>query len=294
MKKTEFDDIIKQNLIKRYGEDKFGYCLSKNYENYYSKNEFEAFLTEMKEKFPTAFSQYDFGKGSELKEQKGRHGSYPPKMASVASSSRFCYISLRNGGKAIGTDEPVEFEVGLKIEGIDGISPQLDACFLKKNIFIEAKCHEIFDNHKVILKEKYWEHLYGKDNKFAFPVKDKTCEKEFEIPLNKFGIEKANSMFDIKQLLCHLMAIASQKDAEACATLIYLFFMPKTDDGEASEKINQVFDELKEEIKNIFCSEPIKCFTEKNKIKLIAIAQHAEVMEELTNENIIYLSEKIN
>lgn len=64
MKKTEFDDIIKQNLIKRYGEDKFGYSLSKNYEYYYSKNEFEAFLTEMKEKFPSAFSKYNSGKGN--------------------------------------------------------------------------------------------------------------------------------------------------------------------------------------------------------------------------------------
>ena len=291
MKKTEFDDIIKQNLIKRYGEDKFGYCLSKNYENYYSKNEFETFLTEMKEKFPSAFSQYDFGKGSELKEQKGRYGFYPPKMASVASSSRFCYISLRNGGKAIGADETAQFEVGLTIRDIDGIPPQLDACFLKKNIFVEAKCHEIFDNHKVVLKEKYWEQVYGADNEFGFPTQHKTREKEFEIPLNKFGIKKSNSMFDIKQLLCHLMGIASQKAPEASATLLYLFFMPKTDDIETSEKIKIVFDELKNEIENIFSSEPIKCFTEKNKISLTVAAEYAEVMEELTNKNIIYLSE---
>ena len=111
---------------------------------------------------------------------------------------------------------------------------------------------------------------------------------KFEIPLCKFGIEKSNAMFDIKQLLCHLMGIASQKEKETPATLVYLFFMPKSDKEDA-EKLNKVFCELKSEINNIFSSGPVKSFTEKNNIKLVAVAECSEVMEELTDENIAYL-----
>lgn len=213
MKKETFDNIIKKNLIDVTGIDNFGYKLTRTYSNYYNKSAFAVFLTEMKNPpYESYYWSYASGKGSELKEQDGRYGKLPPKMASVASSSRFCYLALRDGADALGCKGSVEFEKACEIEGIDGIAPQLDAYIPEKNIYIEAKCHEIFDSHKVILKEKYWNLFYGLDNDFGFEVREKEKEETFSIPFSVFGISKTSTRFDVKQLLCHLLGIASKKE----------------------------------------------------------------------------------
>lgn len=295
MNKKEFDEIIKMNIVSKFGADNFVYrtVAGKNYENYYSNSAFDDFVEEMKTyKSGTHFNEYHKGNGGELKEKKGRYGFVPPKMASVASSSRFCYLALRNGGDAIGGNENVRFEVGCKIKGIDRIPPQLDAYFYEKNIYVEAKCHEIFDSHKAIFDVAYWNLIYGENNQFGFDVKEKSDKDKFEIPLAEFGFEteKTSIRFDIKQFLCHIMGIASQKNIEKQVKLVYLFFKPKTDDVEINKKIDMVFNELKTEIDFIFGCKPIKTFTQRNNIKLIAVAEYDEVMQELTDKNIISLS----
>ena len=46
--------------------------------------------------------------------------------------------------------------------------------------------------------------------------------------LELFGDKHATiKLFDLNQLSCHLNGIASNKDANTKATLIYLFFKPK-------------------------------------------------------------------
>ena len=51
MNKTEFDNIIKKNLVEKYGEDKFGYIIEdKPYDNYYCNEEFQIFKNEMEHK----------------------------------------------------------------------------------------------------------------------------------------------------------------------------------------------------------------------------------------------------
>ena len=206
MKKETFDKFIKQNLVQVYGSEKFGYKIGdKIYENYYNELAFHEFEEEMKSpKYDRHHEAYENGKGSELKKQKGRYGEVPPKMASVASSSRFCYLALRDGIDALGLKGTVQFEKGCRIKGIEGIAPQLDAYILEGNIYIEAKCHEIFDPHKVNLKAKYWELIYGETNQFGFEAKGNKTQEDFNIPLSCFGILKTNTRFDIKQFLCHL------------------------------------------------------------------------------------------
>ena len=291
LKKEEFDEIIKRNLVDKVGKDKFVYKTSDNkpHEVYYENSVFEAFKQEMED---IHFIKYKEGKGGELDEKKGRYGLVPPKMASVASSSRFCYLALRNGGSAIGGNDNVEFEVDCHIKGVAGTSPQLDAYFPDNNIFVEAKCHEIFDRHKPVLKKAYWNLIYGENSQFGFKAKGKISETEFEIPLTEFRFEsgKRSTMFDIKQFLCHLMGIASKMNDETQSkkesTLVYLFFKPKTDDIEINNKIDKVFRDLKTEIDLIFGCKPIKTFAEKNNIKLVAVAECDYVMKELTGENI--------
>ena len=140
MNKNEFDQIIKENLEVTKGEKAFGYMVFENpkvYNVYYSKREFEVFKEEMKSLYPDAYQAFFDGKGSELKEHIGRYGFMPPKMASVASSSRFCYLALRNGAKALGGTGSVIFEHECRIAdlGIYCNAPQLDAYIKNENIF---------------------------------------------------------------------------------------------------------------------------------------------------------------
>lgn len=291
MKKETFDSIIKQNLVNKYGSKQFGYKIAnKIYENYYTDSVFDDFVKEMKSpKYIKYHTSYDKGKGSELKKQNGRYGEVPPKMASVASSSRFCYLALRDGTDALGVKGTVQFEKGCRIKGIEGTAPQLDAHIPEGNIYIEAKCHEIFDSHTVNLKAKYWELIYGETNEFGFEVKDNALKGDFKISLSCFGIQKSNTRFDIKQFLCHLLGIASQKEADISATLMYLFFKPKTENIEYQKAIDEVFEDLIGEIELLFTSEPIQKFVEKNNIKLCAVAESAKIMEPLTKSNMIVL-----
>ncbi|WP_044973449.1 hypothetical protein [Ruminococcus sp. HUN007] len=294
MSKKEFDHIIK-DLI---GNDKlFGYKAKseKPYPMYYSKDVFDQFVKDMIKNYPDAHKKYNEGAEGELKAKR-----YPPKMASVASSSRFCYLALRNGiDITIGSERikgNPEFEKVCPIfSKYKTHAPHLDAYIIDSNCYFEVKCHEIFDSHKVVMKDDYREPI--KDEFGLDPViTPNTKSGTFEIPLKKFGIDnKDTTRFDIKQLICHLLGIAKKKGTNK--KLVYLFFRPDTDKLEMSSTINEnelekVFNELQEEIKYIFDSDPIKnfCSPKNHDIKLMAIAEKSSVMEPLTNNNLIIFS----
>ena len=290
--KKIFGEIIKKNILKKYPEESFGYKTfhskkEKVYPDYFSNDRFKKFSDEMKEKYEKFFDFFYMGKGSELKVKCVGEKTFPPKMASVASSSRFCYLALRNGGKALGalTSETV-FEKGLPIKGVRGTAPQMDAWFEDECIFVEAKCQEIFDDHPIKFKKAYAELIYGQDNKFGFAKKD-IIETEFTIDESAFGIE-GNSMFDIKQLFCHLLGIESymKENGKKQATLVYMFFKPECKDEREQMLIEDVFKKLQEEISEIFKSAPVKNFCAANNICLRAVAECSETMELLSEDNI--------
>lgn len=315
MKKTDsiskknFDILIKQNLIATgTPEEDFLYVINddRKYPEYYSANGFSNFVNDMKNNYPEHFRKFSGDKGvtenkggvgGELIVKNSKYGLMPPKMASVASSSRFCYLALRNGTNALIKDKTIsrnniEFEKECRIFS-DGLSaPQLDAFVSDNNcnIYIEAKCHEIFDNHKATFKNKYYK--YFKDDKSL-------CEalygiekgkNSFTIPLTVFDIKKKTTRFDIKQLVCHLLGIANQnKGVES--ELVYIFFKPIAEKEEQKRQLDNVFKELSEEIKSIFTCKVIGDFCKNNKIKLKAIAENTKVMEQLGNENVIVIYE---
>lgn len=277
MNKKEFDAIIKKNLIAD-GLDEFGYEINgKIYENYYSKAVFERFKKE--NNLP------DYA-GNEVEERSGK----PPKMASVASSSRFCYLALRNGAEALGGSGAVEFEHECRIKGIKGTAPQLDAYVADGNMFIEAKCHEIFDSHRAVFAMQYWELLFGENNDFGFPPLQSPASDRFEIQPEVFGIHKRNPMFDIKQLICHLLGIKSNKKKDESAKLVYLFFKPEVEDCNVREEINEVFKMLSREIDAIFNSMPVRSFCMRNNITLSAVEECAWEMCDLSDANIEVLA----
>lgn len=278
IKKAEFDNIIKENLIKKIGQAAFR---NDAYGCYYSDEEFKRFVDEMKSSpYDEIYRSYYCGDGGELVS----HGKKPPKMASVASSSRFCYLALRDGAQGLGGDENVKFEYECRIKGISGTAPQLDAYIPNSNIYVEAKCHEIFDLHRVEMSKQYWKYLRSEENDFGFAAEE---EKEVIIELSEFGLAKERSMFDVKQFICHLLGIQSKKTDEEPATLVYLFFKPIANTDEKQRQVDEVFDELQSEIKTIFNSAPIQRFITSKNIYLRAVAECSEVMEALSSENII-------
>lgn len=285
--KEKFDAIIKSNLtdcMPRVSKDNFGYEINeRKYDNYYTFNSFEAFKADMKEGYPQHFKKYDDGKGGEFDKKMGRYGLMPPKMASVASSSRFCYLALRDVAG-------IEFEKECKIKGITGTAPQLDGYIEQDfcNIFLEVKCHEIFDSHKLIMKNKYLTHF--KKNNIFLDIASNAIEgeEEFTAPLSLFGIDMESSHFDVKQFICHLLGIA-ENTGEKPAKLVYLFFIPDVEDEQTKKEIKEFFDLLQGEIKAIFTSEPIVKFCKANNISLSAIAEKSKTMEKLTTENTIVL-----
>lgn len=288
MEQKTFDGIIKANLLKspKYNENDFEYRKGE-YENYFEKSVFEQFVRNNK------LPKYA---GDEL----GEKGKRPPKMASVGSSSRFCYLALKDWAE--NKENGIEFEKECKIEGIGGIPPQLDAYIAKGNIYVEAKCHEIFSPHSIVMATTYKDLLcenfglkeddFGKTTvkrkrknqkykKGENPSVDEYIKVDVEmltISPNIFGVNKNETMFDIKQLLCHLMGINSQKTGKA--KLVYMFFKPLCD----NEELDKVFEELEGEINTIFECPAIKGFCDKSGIKLCAIVQNTLKMETLIKE----------
>lgn len=289
MNQKKFDQIILRNLITVKGIDKFRY---KNvngvvYDDYYSNREFDKFIEEMKSYNVAHHKSYVEGKGNETIPTDG--GVKPPKMASVASSSRFSYLALRDGAKHIGIGENVEFEAECAIKNKPGTQPQMDAFDKDTRTYIEVKCHEIFGNSKQkTLKEPYLDYVYGtNDDGVGFKlVVNERPQGEFAIPYKEFGMKEFPKYFDLKQFLCHLLGVACANYKEKkSATLAYLFSKPKTDVEAEAIELFEVYNGLQVEIIAIFTSPAIVRFCEENNIKLKAYYEYAEIMEPLTPAN---------
>ena len=305
LSKKEFDLIIKQNLIDcGIPVESFGFKIGQRiYEEYYSEDEFEKFVDEMRNNYFNHYKKFNGdknvkentgGKGGELAKKSSRYGLIPPKMASVASSSRFCYIALRDGTEVLLPDRvlttnDVEFEKECKIFDNSSTSPQLDAYISDDicDIYVEVKCHEIFDSHKPMFKAKYWP-LFKENPSFCAVANKRDIDEEcFQLPLNIFDITKESTRFDIKQFICHLFGIAKQNNGKK-SKLVYLFFKPTSNDAQTSKQIDEVFYELISEIKLIFGCKIISDFCKNNNIELMAIAQQSQIMDKLTDNNTIY------
>ena len=288
MNQDLFDQIILNNLIAKLGTSAFGYIAANNgvYDTYYTNNEFQNFITEMKINHPVHYSAYAQGKGSEL--LPGSKNGTPPKMASVASSSRFCYLALRNGAHHLQVNSDVVVEHECPIIDKPNIQPQLDAYSLSGNTYVEVKCHEIFIKSKTkTLGKSYVDYIYGSKYGIGFKLPiDCKPTAEFKIPHKEFGLSDFPTYFDLKQFLCHLLGIACQnKGKDKPATLAYLFFRPKTSDNSLNQELLSVFTKLQAEIISIFASQAIKDFCKENNIILKAYYEYSEVMEPLTASN---------
>ena len=287
--KYQFDTIIRDNIIKHSGLKSSPFFEAKNgekaYTNYYNDTAFSEFCNDMKTNYPKAYDAYKNGPGKEL----DKRPPAPAKMASVASSSRFCYLALRDGAEALGLKGTPVFEKPCPIKGLIPLTnANPDAFFEENYTYFEVKCHEIFDPQKTF-KDKYKSLFLNNYKTFAIKKEQfNPIEGPDDFILDLFGDKLATiKRFDYKQLICHLMGIASNKDTNTKATLIYLFFKPKS--AKYTVELENLFDELEHEIHMVFDNKHIRSFIKKNNIQLEAYAECDYIMQALNKDNIIEL-----
>lgn len=193
-------------------------------EAYYTNDEWCKFKNSMKANHSTAYAQFENGNGKELQERTNKNGKkMPPKMASYASSSRFVFEKFKDFGDAF------EYEYKLA-NGFRGGPASLDGYMESKRIFVEAKCHEIYNDSSTKYATSYkdfYEYLKKNTAKLYYSTYSKK-KKEIEYVLFKWGDLKIE-VLDLKQLLCHMLGIAKKAlldDSNNISTLIYLVYYP--------------------------------------------------------------------
>ena len=206
----------------------------KTYWNYLSNDAWGIFKDNMK---PIHQCQFEDADGGEMKEKKGRWGIYPPKMASFGSSSRFLY----NVSKDI---EGFQFEKQLPTRV--GHSANLDGYTMRGDVdvFVEAKCREIYSSHKTVeisnVYEEIYKELHESYPKFSFKNNGKEDDEHFNCTFKFNGKEIIH--FDIKQLICHFLAISANllenEHANEKIKFVYLIFNPECNTCFENEKIS--------------------------------------------------------
>lgn len=249
-----------------------GYIISKSksvYDRYMSNEGWEIYLAGMSEDHR---KQYEEGDGGELNEKRGRWGTYPPKMACYGSSSRIIYTLLRGVAN-------IEFEK--KLATLVGHTANLDA-YLQTgdtDIFLEAKCREIYASHtKIDIGDVYkpvYEYIKQCNKKFGYSVEPSKANNKFRCSFSYDG--KQIIRFDIKQLICHYLAIAANylkplngKDAMANIRFVYFIYNPNE---LGKETLKEVYKDTIDEINRIGVIELFKLFKavfeyQKKKLKI--------------------------
>ena len=226
------------------------------YWNYLSNGAWEKFKDSMKKVHRRQFEDAD---GGELKEKKGRWGICPPKMASFGSSSRFLY----NISKDI-----VGFQFEKLLPTRVGGTANLDGYIMRGDVdvFVEAKCREIYSSHIKVEVSKVYQEVYDKlaaekDLLFSY---EEICSKDKEHFDCTFKVNgKVIVHFDIKQLICHFLAISANilenVNANKNIKFVYLIFNPRYNtcfDNERishfNERIINIYDDTKKEIESFY------------------------------------------
>ena len=233
----------------------YGYLIpgkEKPYYNYLSNQEWDEFKKSMS---ALHHAQYKDADGGELEEKNGRYGLVPPKMASFGSSSRLIYESSKDVPN-FSFEKLLPTRVG-HTANLDGYLGTKD-----KDIFVEAKCREIYSSHANQKISVAYKDLYDKIHQIneSFDYQQKRIPKDdehFKCTFTWNG--KEISRFDIKQLLCHFLGISAniiENDANPNVRFIYLLFNPYDNTDFSNDKISdfrnkitKVYDQTIEEIK---------------------------------------------
>ena len=214
----EFDNAI-ATIETQNGIVARGYVIGESRKDYYLSNEsWRALKCGMDAKH---LAQYNAGGGKELEEKDGK----PPKMAAFASSSRMIY----NISKEI-----PDFVFEKKLPTTVGGTANLDG-YLEKtgtHIFVEAKCREPYGHkEEQTIKQNYrgiYAWLREKMPRVFSCVMENMDNNEMQVAF--FCRNKIVAHFDIKQMICHMLGIATEllkNPDEKSILFLYLFYNPK-------------------------------------------------------------------
>ncbi len=169
---------------------------------YMTKEEWTTFEANMKANNlqPNAHTEYGKGGGDELAEKNGR----PPKMASYGSSSRMIYNLSRNRAG---------FHYEDKRSTSVGGQANLDGFYDDENryIFVEAKCREPYSKKGNSVSAAYKDLYDFINTKTAGSTKiamiPSKCGRYMNV--DYFAGNEKLEYFDMKQMICHLLGIAT-------------------------------------------------------------------------------------
>ena len=190
----------------------------KEYDTYMTNAEWDAFKAAM---LPDALTEYDNGAGGELAEKNGR----PPKMACYGSSSRLIYM-LSHHKEGFHYEKKLSTTIGGKA-CLDGFYEDDH-----RYIFVEAKCHEPYSAKSGTVSKSY-EGLYRFINEnmagnVEISMTESGCGRNMAVEYFADGEKLA--YFDLKQMICHLLAIATgilkKELAPKQLDFIYLLYDP--------------------------------------------------------------------
>ena len=242
----EFDEAIAEQEAKKNSVGR-GYKISdkKPYDAYMDNESWSCFVKQMR---PEHHNQYNAGSGKELEPKDGK----PPKMASFASSSQMIF-------RLSGDIEGFVFEkkFSTTVGGMANLDGYLE--LPDKYIFVEAKCREPY-SHKAeqTIKQNYrdvYQYLREKMPGHFSCVMEDIPEKEDAKNTPKRNMRvaffcngKSVAYFDIKQMICHLLSVATEfikhPHSEEILFLYFLYNpsslqMPK----EAKSEVMKVYDD---------------------------------------------------
>ncbi len=212
------------------------------YENYMTNNEWQIFQDGMKINHPDAYLSFHEGNGKEMIEKNTGKYVFPPKMASYGSSSRMIYNLAKdvNG-----------FSFEKKLPTTIGGTANLDGYFEKEKeyVFIEAKCREPYSGNNNTIHPIYQELYKYISQSTKTPLHchiGSISQKQMHVRFVYNGTEI--KYFDIKQMLCHLLGIATAV-INGCFTdknikFLYLLYDPtilQFSDDETHKQINEIY-----------------------------------------------------
>ena len=220
-------DLAKKRLDGGNLKDGFRAKNGTLYHAYYTNDEWHEFIESMKRHHNRAYEEYRRGDGGELSEKQ-----YPPKMASYGSSSRLIF-ELSKGITGFQFEKKLGISISARNKSQE-TEVSLDGFHEDKNIFVEAKCHEIYSRSHPKFNAKYedfYQYLSNKTGKrFRFDVKATTNKKGEIIKHVYFSWDGIPIVqLDLKQILCHLLGIAKWsilEEGRQTPTLLYLVYKP--------------------------------------------------------------------
>jgi hypothetical protein len=183
-------------------------------------------------------------------------------ICAFASSGRLCFLYFK--------PQNADFETAILNDLSNSRPTKMDAVIGNENY--ECKCQEIVAKSHTPLSVKYLESALFKEmgvKNYSVKTIEETDNETGKVSsrevlvfdVNELNIKLkgknnySNLHFDLKQLICHLIAIANNNKKKLPTKLKYIFFTPNNEVISRYIKVKKLYCELREEIQAILNEE---------------------------------------